>query len=35
LIRANDGDLLIQCLNVAALVRMLKAPLPAEQGAGG
>ncbi|KGH31854.1 chemotaxis protein CheW [Comamonas testosteroni] len=35
LIRANEGDLLIQCLNVAALVRMLKAPLPAEQGAGG
>lgn len=35
LIRANDGDLLIQCLNVAALVRMLKAPLPAEQGAEG
>ena len=35
LIRANDGDLLIQCLNVTALVRMLKAPLPAEQGAGG
>ncbi|MCO8247627.1 chemotaxis protein CheW [Comamonas thiooxydans] len=35
LIRANDGDLLIQCLNVAALVRMLKAPQPAEQAAGG
>ncbi|WP_326999404.1 chemotaxis protein CheW [Comamonas testosteroni] len=35
LIRANEGDLLIQCLNVAALVRMLKAPLPAEQGAVG
>ena len=35
LIRANDGDLLIQCLNVTALVRMLKAPLPAEQAAGG
>ncbi|WP_255576206.1 chemotaxis protein CheW [Comamonas sp. Y33R10-2] len=26
LIQANDGDLLIQCLNVAALVAMLKAP---------
>jgi hypothetical protein len=26
LIRANEGDLLIQCLNVAALVRMLKPP---------
>ncbi|WP_291598118.1 chemotaxis protein CheW [Comamonas sp.] len=35
LIRANDGDLLIQCLNVAALVRTLKAPLPMEQLAGG
>ena len=30
LIQANGGDLLIQCLNVAALVQRLKAPAPVQ-----
>ena len=34
LIQANGGDLLIQCLNVAALVQMLKAPASAQVTVG-